>query len=266
MKTDTSPLEKTGILPGPTSISALAVALLSFIFIKLISFIAVESYGYQILLWQNAALFALIASALSVPFKLPNWWPFIYLTFSFVFVILQGHDIPTWLFPTAVFLLIVLNWNSFGDRVPLYLSNPKTVESLSLLVEESSEGIIYDLGCGIGSAIIPLSELHPDKKFIGVETAPLSWLICIVRAHFKNLKNLKIKRQSIWNSDLKDASLVYVFLSPQPMDRIIDKCLTELNSGSTIVSNSFDSHKNPAPEMIQLYDQRETKLLIWEIK
>lgn len=266
MKTGTSPMEKSGLLPGPTSLSALAVAIISYILLKALGVILLKSLSYELTLWQNALIFAIFSSCLSPLFQLPKWWPVIFSIFSLIFVIIQGHDVPIWIFPTLVFLLIILNWNSFGDRVPLYLSNQKTVESLSLLIDKSIDGKIYDLGCGLGSAIIPLAELHPNKQFIGVETAPLPWLICTIRARIKKLHNLTIRRQSIWDCDITDAALVYVFLSPQPMNKIIKKCYLELKTGASIISNSFDSDENPAPEMIQLYDTRQTKLLIWEIK
>lgn len=265
MKPDTSPMEKTGILPGPTALSGLAVALFSYVSVKIINFLVVNSFNYELELWQNTLLFVFISSLLSVPFQLPKWWPFIFIIFSLIFMSIHDHYIPLWIFPTLILLLAALNWNSFGDRVPLYLSNQQTVDALSLMIDKSIKGTVYDLGCGLGSAVIPLAELHPNRYFVGVETAPLPWLIAKLRVRMKGLDNIKIKRQSMWDCQIVDAAFVYIFLSPHPMNKIINKCNNELKSGACIVSNSFDSEESPAPEMIQIYDRRQTKLLIWEI-
>lgn len=258
---DVSPLIKKGVIPGPTALTGLVVAACAFGFLVLLTSIFVIDLN----VWQRTAIFAVTSMILCIPFKLPGWWIAIYAILPVLYLLQAGQDFPVWIYPLLAGGLLVLNWNSFGDRVPLYLSNKKTVDALSQIIEESKiEGTFYDLGCGIGSALIPLGKIYKDKAFIGVETAPLTWFFAFMWLKLSGCNNVKIIRKSIWDTSIQDAGIVYAFLSPHPMNKLLLKCKKELPQGASLISNSFDSDKFPAKDMIPVDDRRKTKLLVWD--
>ncbi|WP_420550069.1 hypothetical protein [Curvivirga sp.] len=264
MKTESkalSSLEKKGIIPGPTALTGIVVAICAFGIVWL----SILIISIDLDVWIKTAIFAVSAMLLCIPFQLPRWWIAIFAILPTAYLIMEGQSFPIWVYPTLAGGLLLLNWNSFGDRVPLYLSNRKTVETLSQFIDDKIETQkFYDLGCGVGSALIPLAKHHPSKIFIGIETAPLTWVILWIRCKLSGCKNVQIHRESIWNISLKDADFIYAFLSPHPMDKLLLKCKKELPKGAILISNSFDSEKIPAEEMIPVEDRRQTKLLIWE--
>ncbi|MTI09657.1 class I SAM-dependent methyltransferase [Curvivirga aplysinae] len=264
MKTNSkeqSALIRKGIIPGPTALTGIVVAICAFGIVWSSTLII----SIDLAVWIKTAIFAVSAMILCIPFQLPRWWIAIFAILPTAYLIMEGQSFPIWIYPTLAGGLLLLNWNSFRDRVPLYLSNKKTVETLSQFIDEKIEiEKFYDLGCGIGSALIPLAKRHPNKDFIGIETAPLTWFILWIACKLSGCKNVQIHRKSIWDISIKDADLVYAFLSPHPMDKLLLKCKKELPKGAVLISNSFDSEKFPAKEMIPVQDRRQTKLLIWE--
>ncbi len=260
-----APLEKTGLIPGPPIFSALCVTVISLIIIHLTDYIVLTEFKFSLVIWQKTLIFLTLSIILSHPFKLPSWWIYIFLIFSGLFMLMNNQQVPIWLYPTLIVILGIINWNSFGDRVPLFLTNSQTIDGLSLLIDNcKKKGVFYDLGCGTCSALIPLARIYSEQKFIGVETAPVPFLISKIRIHISGLNNIEIHRKSIWDTDIKDANIIYAFLSPHPMNRLLYKCQNELDKGATLVSNSFDSIERPAEEMIEVFDRRQTKLLIWQ--
>jgi hypothetical protein len=57
--------------------------------------------------------------------------------------------------------------------------------------------------------------------------------------------------------------VAYAFLSPQPMPRLYEKVVAEMKPDTLFISNSFVVPDNPADEIAEVDDARETKLHLW---
>jgi hypothetical protein len=173
--------------------------------------------------------------------------------------------LPLWLPLLILALLVLVLRNSLGERVPLYLSNHKTLGLISDLIPKDKPVRVVDLGCGFGAVPIALARhnIHPESRFDGVENAPLPYAVSKILAWRAADPRLTIRWQSLWDVELGPYDLVYAFLSPQPMPALYEKALKEMRPNTKFVSNSFTIPNHPPNQIIPIGTGRATELLIW---
>src|SRR3990167_1398417 len=136
--------------------------------------------GAQLSAWRPSALAAallqgLLAAGLARGLGLSRWWGWLNLGFVPGLVLASGAALPSWVFLLGFALLVLLNWNSIGERVPLYLTGAQTrKELMALLAQQAPDFRFVDLGCGPAGSLLSLARQFPRAQFVGVETAPLS--------------------------------------------------------------------------------------------
>lgn len=180
-------------------------------------------------------------------------------------VLVPVYQPPFWIFPLIVVLLAGFYINGVREKVPLYLSNSKTENALDALFAQAGGRCFIDLGCGLGGVTDAVAKAHPEARIIGVETAPLSFLISWLRIAALGRRNADIRFKSIWHTDVSDADMVYAFLSPAPMSRLYEKLKAEIKPGALFVSNSFAVPGGEPDEIVQVDDGRQTQLLVWRM-
>ncbi|MBC9249178.1 trans-aconitate methyltransferase [Pseudomonas alcaligenes] len=214
--------------------------------------------------WAAVLLQAVLAAALGHWLGLRRWWLPLNLAFAPALLALQSGQWPAWWFLVAFVLLLLVNWNSFRERVPLYLSGARTRQRLSQrLAGLPADFRFVDLGCGLGGTLLQLARDYPQARLAGVETAPLvflcAWLRCLP------YRNCRVHYRSLWQEDLSAYDAVYCFLSPAPMPELWQKARREMGAGSLLVSNSFEIPGVPPSEVIELDDWRDSRLLLWHL-
>ena len=149
--------------------------------------------------------------------------------------------------------------------MPLYLSNRRTQDAIAAIFKQTNGSTFIDLGCSLGDVVSAVADKAPNKHVIGVETAPLSYLITKARNVIFGHRNAAIRFESIWNTDVTDADVVYAFLSPAPVARLSEKFKAEMKPGSCFISNSFALPGGEPDEIVAVDDGRQTQLLIWNM-
>jgi len=211
-----------------------------------------------------ALLQGLLAASLGRWLGLSRWWWWLNLAFVPALLLASGAALPSWVFLTGFALVLLLNWNSLGERVPLYLTGARSRRELAaLLAQQKPEFRFVDLGCGPGGSLLGLARQFPQAQFVGVETAPLSFAIAWLRALGQN--NCRIRYENLWRTDLSSFDVVYCFLSPAPMADLWVKALKEMPAGSWLISNSFEVPGVPADRRVELHDWRQSLLLLWRM-
>ncbi len=193
----------------------------------------------------------------------PWWWRLIHL--AFVPLLWKTSQIgiePGWFLLAFIGLLLIYR-GAAADRIPLYLSNTHTLAALNELFEDRRCQQFIDIGAGIGSAVAPLAATFPASKFIGVENAPATWFFGYLRT--RGLKNCRWLYQSLWDTPLAGADMVYAFLSPEPMGRLWVKAQQEMRPGALLISNSFPVPDKRPSFTIELGEKRQTCLYCYEI-
>lgn len=215
--------------------------------------------------WLTAGLTqGFLAALIGQWLGLSRWWWWLNLAFVPALLTFAGAPLPSWVFLLAFVLLLLLNWNSFGERVPLYLTGAKGAQLLvDIVAKEPAPLRFVDLGCGPAGPLLALARRFPDGQFVGVETAPLSFMLAWLRAVAQ--RNCQIRYQSLWRTDLAAFNVVYCFLSPAPMAQLWQQACKQMAPGTLLISNTFGIPDVPADQQLQLHDWRDSSLLLWRI-
>lgn len=213
------------------------------------------------------AVQGLVAATLGAwPMRLAPWWLVINAVFPAAVVFAAGTAIPGWAYLAAFVLASGVYWNASHERVPLYLTNPRTAQALAALLPAGTGPRIVDLGCGPGGTARRLARLRPDAQVLGIETAPVLFAIAALRQRLAPLPNLVVRHGDLWDLDLRPFDVAYGFLSPEPMPRLYAKAMREMAPGALFVSNSFAVPGHPPDRIEEVDDRRATRLLAWRIR
>lgn len=208
-----------------------------------------------------ATLQGILAAAISRLQHTPPWWLAIHAIFFPGIVLASTLQLsPGWSL-AAFILLALVYWNTFSTQVPLYLSNHTTASALSNLIQQQKARTLLDLGSGTGILLKRLALQLPDCQYTGIESAPLPWLLGVVRTY--KLHNCKISRGNFWRHSLTDYDVVYAFLSPVPMPQLWQKARNEMRENALLVSNTFPVPDVPPDLVIDVDDPRKTRLYLY---
>ena len=156
----------------------------------------------------------------------------------------------------------MIYWNTASENIPLYSSNPTTWRAIGDLITRQS-GTFLDLGCGLGGLLLYLSKRYPEKRCIGIESAPIPYMIAKFRQIISPQNNIEIRYGDFWHQDFRVYCTVYAFLSPAPMEKLLEKVSNEMPKGGLFISNSFATAKIQQCQIISLEDRRRTRLHLW---
>ncbi len=122
----------------------------------------------------------------------------------------------------------------------IYVPTPQAVVDKMLEMAEVKKGdVVYDLGCGDGRIVVTAAKKY-GVKAIGFDIDPQR-----VKEANENVKSNKvehlvtIKQEDIFTLDLREASVVTLYLLPDLNVRLMPQ-LAKLKPGSRIVSHDFD--------------------------
>jgi hypothetical protein len=206
-----------------------------------------------------------IASLIGRLLRLPYWWVPINLMLPLAVVYTAALALPPWLYLLAFVALLLLQWNSGAERVPLYLSNRPTREALAGLLPEGPGHHLVDIGSALGGTLLYLARRRPDMRFSGIESAPLPYAIAWLRLKWARQPNVRLIYGNFWKESLREYDLLYAFLSPIPMQALFDKAKQEMPAGSLFISNSFTVPDTPAGKAVSVSDRRHTRLYCWRL-
>jgi len=206
-----------------------------------------------------------LAAALTYYAGLSYWWIIIQAAAPPLLVFALILQIPVWIFPILLVLLLMTFWNVAINRVPLYLTNDLTAEKIETLIPEKEGLVFVDLGSGLGGTLRHIAAKRPDQQFVGIESAPVPFLLSWLLGKLLGTGNLRFVYGSFWKIDLSSFDVIYCFLSPVPMPDLFAKAKSEMKTGSHFISNSFKVPDHKPNRTVTVKDGRKTKLMIWKI-
>lgn len=201
-----------------------------------------------------------VATMIALRQGAPRWWLMIHLVFAPLLVFVHGLQLPPVIFLAGFVMLLLVFWRTDRSRVPLYLSNRETAAALLELLP-SGPATIIDLGCGDGGLLARLAHARPDCLCVGIEHAPLPWLLAKLRC--LGQPNAIVRHGDFWDEPLARYDLIYAFLSPAPMSRLWRKAGSEMRPAAALVSNSFAVPGVDAAQVIEVSDRRATRLYLY---
>ncbi|MBL4906030.1 MAG: hypothetical protein JKX94_01145 [Sneathiella sp.] len=242
--------------------------LIQFIVYICLSFLRPELHdylGYVLPLFWLMLVQGALSASITFLLRLPYWWVCIQVVAPPLLVLGMALDLPLWVFPVLLALLLMIFWNVVINRVPLYLTNNLTVDKLDDLLPKKAGLKVVDLGSGFGGTMRQLASKRSKQHFYGYETAPIPFLLSWLLAKLDRRSHTEFYFKSFWAIDLGKYDVVYCFLSPVPMPDLYAKAVGEMKPGSLFISNSFTVPNHKPNRTVTVHDARHTKLMIWKI-
>lgn len=203
----------------------------------------------------------LLAASLARMANMPRWWLVIEFLFAPALVGALSLQLSSSWYLAGFVLLALVYWSVFRTRVPLFLTSSRAHAALAELLPDSKGFSMIDLGSGLGGVLARLSGARADGNYIGVETAPLPFVIS--RLRLARMRNCKVTWGDFWQCDLGRFDVVYAYLSPVPMAQLWQKVKQEMKPGSLFVSNTFTVHGVAPDRTISLDDMSGSVLYVW---
>jgi SAM-dependent methyltransferase len=160
-----------------------------------------------------------------------------------------------------------------GEReldVPYWPTPAKVVDKMLELAEVKKGDVVYDLGCGDGRIVVAAAKKHGVKCF-GFDLDPervKESLDNVKKNHVEDL--VTIKKADIFTLDLKEASVVTLYLYPELNVRLMPQ-LEKLKPGSRIISHDWDMKGAKPNKLVKMRAksdmglEREHKIYLWVV-
>jgi len=138
----------------------------------------------------------------------------------------------------AFFLYVYISNNSSFFSAPFLGTEPKIVQRMLDIANLKKGQVLYDLGSGDGRIVV--SAALRGAKAVGVELDPLNVLYSRFFIKIMKLdKKAIIIRKNFFETSLKEANVVTLFLLNDTNQKLKSKLKKELKPGSRVVSYSF---------------------------
>jgi 16S rRNA A1518/A1519 N6-dimethyltransferase RsmA/KsgA/DIM1 with predicted DNA glycosylase/AP lyase activity len=154
----------------------------------------------------------------------------------------------------------------FTTQAP-FIPIPKEVQKDVIEnIELNGSSVLYDLGCGDGRILIEASKKYPQIRAVGVDMGFMPYFLA--KFYTKKYKNITIKREDIFKTDIGNATHIFLYLYPKVINKLVHNIRTQCKSGTKIVSCDFEiSNEIPIKivDLQQTSSSRGKKLFIYEI-
>ena len=136
-----------------------------------------------------------------------------------------------------------------------FVPSPQSVvDAMLQLAQVTSGDVVYDLGSGDGRIPITAAQTY-GARGVGIEIDPL----LVRQANDRLAKSgvadrVRFVNQDLFDADLRDATVVAMYLLPRIMTQVLPKLRRELRPGTRIVSNQFEFGDEWPPDRSQDVD------------
>jgi SAM-dependent methyltransferase len=144
-----------------------------------------------------------------------------------------------------------------------YVTTPyPVVEAMLTLAHTKKNDVVYDLGCGDGRIVIAAAKRY-GAHGVGVDIDPERIQEAKANARREGVESLvRFAEQSVYETDLRTATVVTLYLLPEINRKLLPKLQRELKPGTRIVSHTFDLG---SWKPVQSQNVNGERLLLWRI-
>lgn len=189
-----------------------------------------------------------LAAALSAWFRQARWWLIIQFLFPIALIFALGLQLPSSVFLIGFLFLLVLFWSTFRTQVPFYPSGSAVQHAIADLLPAEGSIRMIDVGSGLGDLMLNLADRFADHRFIGIEIAPLPWLVSWLRARLSGSR-ARFVRADYEKLDFADYDIIFAYLSPAAMPALWSKAHSEMRKESLLLSYEF-----PIPDVTPTFE------------
>ena len=155
------------------------------------------------------------------------------------------------------------NAAQMNESEVLYLPTPQPVVAAMLrLAGVSPTDVVYDLGSGDGRIPIAAARDH-GARGVGIELD--GRMIERARCNAREAgmeRRVEFRQEDLFRADLREATVVTLFLFPEMNRRLAPKLFSELRPGTRIVSHRFGLGDRPPDMSVEAGGH---PLLLWKV-
>lgn len=141
-----------------------------------------------------------------------------------------------------LFLLLLLSmvWPPDSPWAPWWRTSKKTARAMCKLAKVKKGDLIYDLGSGDGTALM-IAAKEFGATGVGIEIDPIRYLISLILLNINGVSGkVKVIRGNFFEQNFEKADVVFVYLVPKALERLLPKFKKELKKGTRIVSFKYE--------------------------
>ena len=155
------------------------------------------------------------------------------------------------------------NAAQMNEAEVMYLPTPHVVvEAMLRLADVSGTDVVYDLGSGDGRIPIAAARAY-GARGVGIEIDGRMIERARRNARAAGMERLvEFRQEDLFRANLREATVVTLFLFPDMNRRLTPKLFSELRSGTRIVSHRFGLGDRPADRTIEADGH---PLLLWTV-
>jgi len=130
-----------------------------------------------------------------------------------------------------------------------YVATPHEIVDRMLFEAKVRTGdVVYDLGCGDGRMVIAAAKKFGTRG-VGIDLDPARIKEARANAKAQGVDNLVTFRVAdLFETDLREATVVMLYLLPEVNRRLKPKLFAELRPGARVVSHDFDMGADWPPD------------------
>lgn len=138
------------------------------------------------------------------------------------------------------------------------------VDAMLKLADVKPTDVVYDLGCGDGVIVATAAQKY-GAKAVGIDIDPQRVKEATERAQKMGVSDkVEIRQGDLFEADIKDATVVTLYLLQSLNMKLMPKLQKELKPGTRIVSQSFSMGPDwPADKQIEVNGYN---VYMWTVK
>ncbi len=135
-----------------------------------------------------------------------------------------------------LFFLLSMIWPPDSPWSPWWRTSRRIARIQCTLAKVSKNDVVYDLGCGDGTALITAAKEF-GARGLGVEIDPLRYWYAKLAVRLAGASDdISIVRKNFFDVNVSDATVVIMYLIPKTLNRLKPKLLQGLKPGTRIVT------------------------------
>lgn len=199
-------------------------------------------------------LHVILAQALSNLLLMQPWWRWIHAGLPLAIWGMLQLSVPDEIYLLGFLISLSLYWTTYRTQVPFYPSRPATWKLVLAMIPTysldarlgKSDNLhhvprqkIVEIGSGLGGFSHYITAQRPDCDVIGVEVAPLPWLLSVLIGWMRGSR-ARFHLRSYEKLNFAEYDVIYAYLSPAAMPALWQKVSREMRPGGLLISYEFE--------------------------
>ncbi len=230
------------IRPSSPAVIALVIQLASLCLIGLSLVIAWRAFQIKLTLNQTILSQAILSLLITRWLQMAWWWCVIQPLFPIAVALMLLLPLPPSLYLLLFLASLAFYWSTYRTQVPYYPSTKNVWLAVDKLLPTDRPISFIDIGSGLGGLVLYLAKRFEGSSFLGVEIAPLPWLLSYVRAVISTAgqnRQCQFLRCNYEAMNFSEFDAVFAYLSPAAMNALWTKAKKEMRPGSMLMSYEF---------------------------